>query len=106
MEGTLIPQNKEDWAYKNLVQQAESYNTSKRHIAVPITTLYTSRKTSTKRHNLDRNRLTNGQQQQNTAFNPSNKTSRNGLAKSHHSNYSHWDAITRNLNEKTKMQLI
>ena len=53
MEATLIPQIKEDWTYKYLVQQAESCKASKQHIAVPTTTTRTPRPTSTKAHNPD-----------------------------------------------------
>ena len=41
MEATCIPHIKEDWTYKELVQQAESYEVSKLHIAVPTTTTHT-----------------------------------------------------------------
>ena len=34
MEATLNPQIKEDWTCEHLVQQAESYEVSKRHIVV------------------------------------------------------------------------
>ena len=43
IEAALICQMKEDWTYKYLVQQAESYEALKRDIAVPTTTTDTIR---------------------------------------------------------------
>ena len=85
MEATLIPQIKEDWTYMYLVQQVESYEASKPHVAVPTTTTRTLHQTSTKPHNSDCNRLRSGRQQQ-TSFNPRNNKSGNRLAQSHPSN--------------------
>ena len=68
MEATWISQIKEDWIYEYLVQQAESYEVSKRHIAVPTTITHTTCQTSTKPHNPDHNRLTDGQKQKKNLF--------------------------------------
>jgi hypothetical protein len=105
MEATLIPQIKEDWTYEYLVQQAESYEASKRHIAVP-TIARTPRQSSTKPQTPDRNRRRDGRQQRKTSFNPSNSNPSNRPAKSNPSNNPDWDTITRNLDQKTKMELI
>ena len=60
METTLIPLIKEDWMCDYLVQQAEFYEASKRHIAVPTTTTRTPHQTSSKPPNPDDYRLGNG----------------------------------------------
>ena len=106
MEATLIPQIKEDCTYEYVVQQAESHEVSKRHIVVPTTTTRTPRQISTKLHNPDQNRLRKGPQQQKTGCNPSNNNLSNQPAKSYPSNNPKWDTITRNLDQKTKMELI
>ena len=105
MEYTLIPQIKEYQTYKNLVQQAECYEGLKGYIAVLTTTTCTPWQRSTKPHNSDCNRLQNGRQQQKTCFNSSNNNPSNQLAKSHPSNNFNWDTITRNLDQKTKIEL-
>ena len=87
MEATLIPQFQEDWTNEYLVPQAESYEASKPH-------------------NADRNRLMNRQQQQKTGFNPSNNNSSNRPGKGHPTNNPDLDTMKRNLDQKTKMELI
>ena len=106
MEATLIPQIKKYRTYEYLVQQAEFYEASKQHIAVPTTTTSTPRQTATKPHNPDHNRLRSRRQQQKTGFNPGNNYPSNRPAKSHPCNNPDWDTITRNLDQKTKMELI
>ena len=106
MEATLIPQFQEDWTNEYLVPQAESYEASKRHIAVPTIRTGMSHQTSTKPHNADRNRLMNRQQQQKTGFNPSNNNSSNRPGKGHPTNNPDLDTMKRNLDQKTKMELI
>ena len=106
MEATLIPQIKEDQTCEYLAQQAESYKVSKRHNAVPTTTTHTTRQISTEPHNLDYNRLSNEQPQKQTSFYPSNNNPSNWPANSHPNNNPDWDTITRNLDQKTKIELI
>ena len=106
MEGTLIPQIQEDWTYEYLVQQVECYEALKRHNTVPITRMHTIRPTSTETHNPNHNRLRNRRQEQKTGFNPSNNNPSNRPTKSHPSNNPNWNTITRNLNQKTKVELI
>ena len=60
MEATMIPQINEDWTYQYLVQQAESCETSKRHDAVPSTTILAPYQTSSKAYHLDYHRVRNG----------------------------------------------
>ena len=86
IEATLMPQIKEDRTCEYLVQQAESCEASKGHIAEPRTTICTPCQTSTKPPNPDRNRLRNRQQQQKTGFNPSNNNTSNRPGKGHPSN--------------------
>ena len=87
MEATLIHQIKEDWMCKYLVQQAESCQALQGHITVPNTTTHTMCQACTKPHNPHCNRLRNGRQLQNTAFNSSNNNPSNRVANSHPSNY-------------------
>ena len=68
--------------------------------------MHTTHQTSTKPHNPDCNRLRNGRQQQKTSFNTSNNHPSNRPAKSHSSNNPGWATIIRNLDQKTKMELI
>ena len=105
MEATLIPPIKEHRAYEYLVPQAECYEALK-HISVPTTITRTPRQTSTKPHNTDRNSFSNRQQQPKTGFHTSNNNSSNRPAKSRPSNNTDWDTIRRNLDKKTKMELI
>ena len=106
IEDILIPQIKKDWTYEHQVQQAEFYAASKRQIAVPITTTCTHRQSFIKPHNPNRNRLSNRRQQKKTGFNLRNNNPCNQTAKSHTSNNHNWDTITRNLDQKTKLELI
>ena len=106
MKPTMIPQIKEDSTCEILVPEAESYEVSKRHIAVPTTTTSMLRQTSNKAHNPDRNKLWNGGQHLKTGFNRSNNNPSNRLAKSYTSNNPDWDAITGNMDQKTELELI
>ena len=106
MEATWIPHIKEDWTYKELVQQVESYEVSKLHIVVPTTTTCTLLYTSCKPYNPDCHRLRNGRQQQKTSFNPSNNIFHNRPAEGNPSKNPNWDTTISNLDKKTKMKLI
>ena len=106
MEATLISQIKEDSTYEYLVQQVESHPVSKRHITLPTTIMRSPRQTSTKPSNPDCNRLRNGQQQQKTSFNLYHSNPSNGRATSYSSTNPNWYTITKNVKQKTKMELI
>ena len=106
METSLIPQIKEDWTYEHLVEQEESDKALKRCIAVPTPTTCTLCQTSTKPLNSDYNRLRKLQQHSKTSFNHGCNNLSNWLAKRIPSNNYNWDLITRNLAQKTKMELI
>ena len=106
MVATLIQQIKEDWTCEYPVQHAESFEESKQHIVVPTTITCILHQTSTKPYNLDRNRLRSGRQQQKPVFNSSNNKFGNQAANGHLNNYLDWNTISRNLDQKTKMELI
>ena len=102
----LIAQIKEDWTHEYLVLQAEYHEALKKHIAVRTTTKGTPHWTSIKPDNANRNRFRNGWQHQKTGFKSSNNNSSNWPVKSYPTNYPDWDTITRNLDQKAKMELI
>ena len=60
MEETVIPLNSEQRTHEQQVQQTESHKASKEHIAVLINMRGTAQQTTTKSHNLDHYRLSNG----------------------------------------------